>query len=641
MTKAGQNHYDVLGVKRNATNGEIKKAYKKAALRLHPDRNPAGESMFKRVSNAYEVLMSADTRRRYDGGLDGAFAAAAGTNFNPDASWFQQYAQQRGKGKGGPPPPDAPREQPFQRNYKNAQTTEAQDKLHEELLQRRKRQEAERKKHEENFSKQNINFSEWYKNMTADPPAAEPAPAAKKPSKKCTRTPPSPPLGSQQQTPAPAAAAASRQPSKKRTRTPASPSTPPLPRPAGTKKSHAQLPDPLVPPLHRQGSSKAHDGAAGLKSPVTSPFTPPIHRNQQSSKVPKQQQQQQGRGAKRQGSPPSPALARRGSKDRVSERKAAAAAASPLLPPGQQAQHSHHTAAGRARKPHTDPLQPAPSPALSHLSASGRGSPLHMSRYGSTSEPKRSRSEKRRQRDKSTPAAAKPTSPPLSSFSPPSPPPPPAAAADEAGDESWLKEAERRAESELRAVRSRAGRHRADGPDPSQTLRNNLRSERVRAAEAESKAASKRMADLQERQRADRGTAEHDRLRREQAEKREEAAHLQRLQSIQEAERARQRSLAELATKRKDEFKARVVEKEAAFGRRALEEQRRRAEVDELFMEREEQACDRERRMLEKLEQVRAAKREGRPIPPVRLTPLSNASTSPNLPPSPAMPHQP
>ncbi len=64
-----QDYYDVLGVDRGASQQEIKAAYRKLAVKFHPDRNPgdaAAEESFKRAAEAYAVLSDAEKRARYD-----------------------------------------------------------------------------------------------------------------------------------------------------------------------------------------------------------------------------------------------------------------------------------------------------------------------------------------------------------------------------------------------------------------------------------------------------------------------------------------------------------------------------------------------------------------------------------------------
>jgi len=63
--------YIVLGVEREAPSGDIKKAYRRLARRLHPDINPGdreAETRFRQVLDAYETLIDPDRRRRYDAG---------------------------------------------------------------------------------------------------------------------------------------------------------------------------------------------------------------------------------------------------------------------------------------------------------------------------------------------------------------------------------------------------------------------------------------------------------------------------------------------------------------------------------------------------------------------------------------------
>ena len=83
---AQRDYYEVLGVSRTATSEELKKAYKKLALKYHPDRNqddPEAVNKFKEASEAFEVLNDPDKRARYDRfghqGVKGAGGGGAGT----------------------------------------------------------------------------------------------------------------------------------------------------------------------------------------------------------------------------------------------------------------------------------------------------------------------------------------------------------------------------------------------------------------------------------------------------------------------------------------------------------------------------------------------------------------------------------
>ena len=93
-----RDYYEVLGVSKNASDDEIKKAYRKLAVKYHPDKNPGdkeAEAKFKEINEAHDVLSDKQKRARYDqfghagvGGASGGGNPFAGGNFNFNGQSF-------------------------------------------------------------------------------------------------------------------------------------------------------------------------------------------------------------------------------------------------------------------------------------------------------------------------------------------------------------------------------------------------------------------------------------------------------------------------------------------------------------------------------------------------------------------------
>jgi DnaJ-class molecular chaperone len=87
--------YEVLGVSESATKKEIKAAYRKKAMKLHPDVNkaPNAKEQFMECKTAYDTLADDKSRAQYDRARKGGFASGLGGDFGADWDSFGEYAR--------------------------------------------------------------------------------------------------------------------------------------------------------------------------------------------------------------------------------------------------------------------------------------------------------------------------------------------------------------------------------------------------------------------------------------------------------------------------------------------------------------------------------------------------------------------
>src|SRR5262249_25336529 len=91
-TRVMANPYETLGVAPNASQDDIRKAYRKAAKETHPDLNPGkpdAETRFKEINAAYDIVGDANKRKRYDAGeID-----ETGAERQPERHFYREYAE--------------------------------------------------------------------------------------------------------------------------------------------------------------------------------------------------------------------------------------------------------------------------------------------------------------------------------------------------------------------------------------------------------------------------------------------------------------------------------------------------------------------------------------------------------------------
>ena len=98
---AKRDYYEVLGVDRSATDKEIADAYRKLAIKHHPDKNPGDEeavAKFKEAAEAFEVLSDKEKRAKYDRFGHQAFAGGGGPSFSNVEDIFAAFGDLFGGG---------------------------------------------------------------------------------------------------------------------------------------------------------------------------------------------------------------------------------------------------------------------------------------------------------------------------------------------------------------------------------------------------------------------------------------------------------------------------------------------------------------------------------------------------------------
>ena len=105
---AKRDYYDILGVDKSASSDEIKKAYRKVAIKFHPDKNPddpSAEDKFKEAAEAYEILSDEEKKARYDRfghqGMNGGGFGGGGAGMSME-DIFSQFGDIFGGGGGSP-----------------------------------------------------------------------------------------------------------------------------------------------------------------------------------------------------------------------------------------------------------------------------------------------------------------------------------------------------------------------------------------------------------------------------------------------------------------------------------------------------------------------------------------------------------